>query len=118
MIIGTARRPGDPRDSHAREGRARHFPRLRRADRATDLSSRARNGVKILVVEDEAPTSVFLQRGLGEEGFAADVAADAASATEHVAADDYEAILLEPSAPELIRAFTVASRRGRASRRS
>jgi DNA-binding response OmpR family regulator len=55
--------------------------------------------VKILVVEDEAPTSAFLQRGLGEEGFAVDVAADAASANEHVATNDYDAILLDVMLP-------------------
>jgi two-component system copper resistance phosphate regulon response regulator CusR len=55
--------------------------------------------VKILVVEDEPPTSAFLKRGLSEEGFAVDVAADAASANEQVAANDYDAILLDVMLP-------------------
>jgi DNA-binding response OmpR family regulator len=55
--------------------------------------------VKILVVEDETPTSAFLRRGLTEEGFAVDVAVDAASAKEHVATNDYDAILLDVMLP-------------------
>ena len=55
--------------------------------------------MKILVVEDETPTSAFLRRGLSEEGFAVDVAADAASANEQVAANDYDAILLDVMLP-------------------
>lgn len=35
------------------------------------------NCVKVLVVEDENPTAMALKRGLGEEGFAVDVATDA-----------------------------------------
>ena len=55
--------------------------------------------MKILVVEDEAPTVAFLRRGLTEEGFAVDVASDAASANEQVAANDYDAILLDVMLP-------------------
>ena len=55
--------------------------------------------MKILVVEDEAPTAAFLKRGLGEEGFAVDVARDAAEATEAVGAYDYDAILLDVMLP-------------------
>jgi DNA-binding response OmpR family regulator len=55
--------------------------------------------VKILVVEDEAPTAAFLRRGLTEEGFAVDVAPDAASANDQVAENDYDAILLDVMLP-------------------
>lgn len=55
--------------------------------------------MKILVVEDEAPTVAFLRRGLIEEGFAVDVAVDAARAREQVAANDYDAILLDVMLP-------------------
>lgn len=55
--------------------------------------------MKILVVEDETPTSAFLRRGLTEEGFAVDVAADAASASEQVAVNDYDVILLDVMLP-------------------
>jgi len=55
--------------------------------------------VKILVVEDEAPTSEFLRRGLNEEGFAVDVARDAASADDCIQTYDYDAILLDVMLP-------------------
>ena len=55
--------------------------------------------MKILVVEDEAPTAACLRRGLTEEGFAVDVAPDAASANDQVAENDYDAILLDVMLP-------------------
>ena len=55
--------------------------------------------VKILVVEDEAPTAEFLHRGLTEEGFAVDLAADAAAADEAVAVNEYDAIVLDVLLP-------------------
>lgn len=55
--------------------------------------------MKLLVVEDEVPTLAFLKRGLTEEGFAVDVAANAAGAEEHVALYDYDAILLDVMLP-------------------
>lgn len=55
--------------------------------------------MKILVVEDEKPTAAFLQRGLGEEGFAIDVAMDAKSADEAVGVYDYDAIVLDVMLP-------------------
>jgi two-component system OmpR family response regulator len=55
--------------------------------------------VKILVVEDEVPTATALKRGLGEEGFAVDVAADAAAADEAVQVYDYDAIVLDVRLP-------------------
>ena len=56
--------------------------------------------MKILVVEDEAPTARALQRGLGEEGFAVDLAANAAAADESVKVYDYDAILLDVRLPD------------------
>lgn len=55
--------------------------------------------MKILVVEDEAPTAAALKRGLGEEGFAVDIAAHAAAADEAVAVYEYDAIVLDVRLP-------------------
>lgn len=55
--------------------------------------------MKILVVEDEAPTAAFLRKGLSEEGFVVDTAADAASADEAVSVNEYDAILLDVMLP-------------------
>jgi DNA-binding response OmpR family regulator len=55
--------------------------------------------VKVLVVEDEAPTAKALKRGLGEEGFAVDVAADAPAADEAVRVYEYDAIILDVRLP-------------------
>ena len=55
--------------------------------------------MKILVVEDEAPTAAALKRGLGEEGFAVDVAADAPAADEAVKVYEYDAIVLDVRLP-------------------
>ena len=51
--------------------------------------------MKLLVVEDEKPAAAALERGLGEEGFAVDVAADAAAACEAVAVYEYDVIILD-----------------------
>lgn len=56
--------------------------------------------MKLLVVEDEPAAAAFLKRGLGEEGFAVDVAADGPSAREAVALTAYDAILLDVMLPE------------------
>jgi DNA-binding response OmpR family regulator len=55
--------------------------------------------MKVLIVEDEAPTVRFLRRGLAEEGFAVDIASDAASADLAVTINDYDAILLDVMLP-------------------
>jgi DNA-binding response OmpR family regulator len=55
--------------------------------------------VKVLVVEDEKPTAKFLKRGLAEEGFAVDVAADATSAATAVRVYEYDAIVLDVMLP-------------------
>lgn len=55
--------------------------------------------MRLLVVEDEAATVSFLRRGLVEEGYAVDVARDAASADEALAAHDYDLVLLDVMLP-------------------
>lgn len=55
--------------------------------------------MKLLIVEDELPTIAFLRRGLMEEGFAVDVAADAASAEDNIAVYEYDVILLDVMLP-------------------
>jgi DNA-binding response OmpR family regulator len=55
--------------------------------------------VKLLVVEDEKPAATALKRGLGEEGFAVDVAPDAPAATRAVSVNEYDAILLDVRLP-------------------
>jgi two-component system copper resistance phosphate regulon response regulator CusR len=55
--------------------------------------------MKLLVVEDEAPTAAFLKRGLTEEGFAVDVAPNAAAADDAVGVYDYDLILLDVMLP-------------------
>lgn len=55
--------------------------------------------MKLLVVEDEKATVAFLRRGLGEEGFAVDVAGDAESADVAVRVHDYDAIILDVMLP-------------------
>jgi DNA-binding response OmpR family regulator len=56
--------------------------------------------MKLLVVEDEEPTAAFLRRGLSEEGFVVELAADGGAASEAVAVSEYDAILLDVMLPE------------------
>jgi two-component system OmpR family response regulator len=62
-------------------------------------ASITRGIVKLLVVEDERTMAAFVRRGLAEEGFAVDVAADATSADEAVQLNDYDAIVLDVMLP-------------------
>ena len=55
--------------------------------------------MKLLIVEDETPAGAFLRRGLSEEGFAVDVATDAAGAEECLLLYDYDVILLDINLP-------------------
>ena len=55
--------------------------------------------MKLLIVEDEAPTAAYLRRGLSEEGFAVDVAIDVAGAQKLVGVYPYDAILLDVMLP-------------------
>jgi DNA-binding response OmpR family regulator len=60
---------------------------------------RYKHRVKVLIVDDERPTAEFLRRGLSEEGFAVDVAADAPSADHLVRVYDYDVIVLDVMLP-------------------
>ena len=55
--------------------------------------------MKLLIVEDETLAVSFLRRGLSEEGFAVDVAADAVGAEDHLLLYDYDVILLDINLP-------------------
>lgn len=55
--------------------------------------------MKLLIVEDEAPMAAFLRRGLTEQGFAVDIAANADSADEAVAVSEYDLIVLDVMLP-------------------
>jgi DNA-binding response OmpR family regulator len=71
--------------------------RARGGERMSDR--RAQAAMRLLVVEDEAATVSFLRRGLEEEGYAVDVARDAASADAAVAAQEYDLVLLDVMLP-------------------
>ncbi len=55
--------------------------------------------MRVLVVEDDAKMASLLQRGLGEEGHAADVAATGEAATWMAQATDYDVIVLDVMLP-------------------
>ena len=55
--------------------------------------------MKLLIVEDEAPTVAYLRRGLSEEGFVVDVAVDAREAENSVGVYEYDVILLDVMLP-------------------
>jgi two-component system OmpR family response regulator len=57
--------------------------------------------MRVLVVEDEAKLAALLQRGLREEGHAADVAGTGADAVWMARARDYDAIVLDVMLPDL-----------------
>ena len=59
------------------------------------------NTVRLLVVEDEAKVASFIKRGLEEESYAADIAADGEEAVSMVDAYDYDMILLDIMLPKL-----------------
>jgi two-component system copper resistance phosphate regulon response regulator CusR len=52
-------------------------------------------GIRILVVEDEAPIADFLVRGLREEGFTVEHAADGESAWHALQTSDWDVVLLD-----------------------
>ena len=55
--------------------------------------------MKLLIVEDEAPTAAYLRRGLGEEGFAVTLADSIAAAEDAIVGASYDAILLDVMLP-------------------
>lgn len=71
-------------------------------------------GVRLLIVEDEPKMAGLLERGLGEEGHAVDVAVDGESALYQAKAIPYDAIVLDVLLPgadgyEVCRALRAAS---------
>jgi two-component system copper resistance phosphate regulon response regulator CusR len=55
---------------------------------------------RILIVEDERKTAAYLQRGLGENGFAVDVSREGDDGLEKALAGDYGLIILDVMLPE------------------
>jgi DNA-binding response OmpR family regulator len=57
--------------------------------------------MKILVVEDDTTLSSYVQRGLEEAGYRADVVADGGDALRRAAADSYDLVVLDLRLPGL-----------------
>ncbi|MET8002687.1 response regulator transcription factor [Nonomuraea glycinis] len=57
--------------------------------------------MRVLVVEDELRTAALLQRGLTEEGYAVDVAADGMAAMWHATEFGYDVVVLDVLLPDL-----------------
>jgi len=56
--------------------------------------------MRLLVVEDEPDLARGLSLGLGREGYAVDLALDAAQAYERLTANEYDALLLDVNLPD------------------
>jgi two-component system, OmpR family, response regulator len=65
--------------------------------------------VRILVVEDDVRLGSLLRRGLGEEGYAVDLATTGEDALWRVAEDNYDAVVLDVGLPD-VDGFTVCRR--------
>jgi DNA-binding response OmpR family regulator len=57
--------------------------------------------MRVLLVEDHAKLATTLARGLRREGMAVDVVFDGGDALEHVAATDYDVVLLDRDLPRV-----------------
>lgn len=57
--------------------------------------------MKILIVEDERKTAAFLEKGLVENGFVTDVAADGETGVSLIKHGEYDLIVLDVMLPEL-----------------
>ncbi len=55
--------------------------------------------MRILIVEDEAKTAAYLKRGLGENGFVADVAADGTDGLHLALTQAYDLVVLDAMLP-------------------
>lgn len=64
-----------------------------------DKSHRKRTPARILIVEDDVKLAQTVQRGLGGEGFAADVVHSGSEALEQAASRDYDAVILDVLLP-------------------
>jgi two-component system, OmpR family, copper resistance phosphate regulon response regulator CusR len=60
---------------------------------------RVERTMKILIVEDEPKTAAYLRKGLGEQAFVVDVAADGIDGMHLAATQDYDLILLDVMLP-------------------
>jgi two-component system copper resistance phosphate regulon response regulator CusR len=56
-------------------------------------------GMRILIVEDEVKTAAYLKRGLGENGFVADVAADGTDGLHLALTRPYDLVILDAMLP-------------------
>jgi two-component system copper resistance phosphate regulon response regulator CusR len=56
-------------------------------------------GMRILIVEDEAKTAAYLRRGLGENGFVADVAVDGTDGLHLALTQPYDLVVLDAMLP-------------------
>lgn len=57
--------------------------------------------MRILVVEDEKKMASFIARGLKEEGYAVDVAADGETAWDYVLSNDYDLLVVDWMLPKM-----------------
>ncbi len=57
-------------------------------------------GMRVLVVEDEAKTAAYLQKGLRESGFAVDVAGDGEHGLELALSNDYACLVFDVMLPK------------------
>jgi two-component system OmpR family response regulator len=57
--------------------------------------------MKVLVVEDDAPTASFLQRGLSEAGYGADIASDGIVGLEMASRGRYAALIVDRMLPRM-----------------
>lgn len=62
--------------------------------------STIRPGMKILLVEDDTKTSAYLHKGLAEQGFAVDTAADGEEGLHMARTGEYDAIVLDIMLPK------------------
>ena len=66
------------------------WPALRQTDN---------RAMRILIVEDEAKTAAYLRRGLGENGFVADVASDGTDGLHLALTQPYDLVILDAMLP-------------------
>jgi DNA-binding response OmpR family regulator len=57
--------------------------------------------MRVLLVEDEKKMASFIERGLKEEGYAVDVAFDGEQGWDYVAANEYDAVVLDLMLPKI-----------------
>src|SRR5690349_20843362 len=55
--------------------------------------------MRVLVVEDDAPSRALLQRGLSEDGYVVDALADGRDCTDYLSAGHYDAMVLDLNLP-------------------